>query len=103
MQGKIFADTTSRQNLTILVLQATNRHGEATVSCKLQVRGRQGIVLEPQLPSNFKSGTESLQKLEESMYKRDEILSDEEKPDPPRFTTELKVSTKISLGKYLYF
>jgi titin len=44
--------------------KATNRHGEATVSCKLQVRGRQGIILEPQLPSNFRSGTESIQKLE---------------------------------------
>lgn len=72
-------------------LQATNRHGEATVTCKLQVRGRQGIVLEPQLPSDFRTGTESIQKLEESLYKREEILQEDEKPNPPRFTVELKV------------
>ncbi|XP_033210459.1 titin [Belonocnema kinseyi] len=70
--------------------KATNRHGEATVSCKLQVRGRQGIILEPQLPSNFKTGTESIQKLEESLYKRDEIMTEEEAPNPPSFTVELK-------------
>ncbi|XP_011704408.1 PREDICTED: titin [Wasmannia auropunctata] len=70
--------------------KATNRHGEATVSCKLQVRGRQGIILEPQLPSNFKTGTESIQKLEESLYKKDEILAEEETPNPPRFIVELK-------------
>jgi hypothetical protein len=47
--------------------------------------------MEPQLPTNFRTGTESIQKLEEALYKRDEILSEEEKPDPPRFTVELKV------------
>lgn len=72
-------------------MQATNRHGEVTVTCKLQVRGRQGIVLEPQLPSDFRTGTESIQKLEESLYKREEILQEDEKPNPPRFTVELKV------------
>jgi len=49
--------------------------------------------MEPQLPTNFRTGTESIQKLEEALYKRDEILSEEEKPDPPRFTVELKVRT----------
>lgn len=61
------------------------------MTCKLQVRGRQGIVLEPQLPSNFRSGTESIQKLEEALYKREEIIPEDEKPKPPRFTVELKV------------
>lgn len=70
--------------------KATNRHGEATVSCKLQVRGRQGIIMEPQLPSNFRTGTESIQKLEEQLYKKDEIISEEETPNPPKFTVEIK-------------
>uniref|UniRef100_A0A1B6D7W5 Ig-like domain-containing protein n=2 Tax=Clastoptera arizonana TaxID=38151 RepID=A0A1B6D7W5_9HEMI len=70
--------------------KATNKHGEATVSCKLQIHGRQGIILEPQLPSNFRTGTESIQKLEETLYKREEIISEEEKPNPPRFIVELK-------------
>lgn len=76
---------------TYLCKKATNRHGEATVSCKLQVRGRQGIVLEPQLPGDFRSGTESIQKLEESLYKKEEIIQEEEKASPPRFTVQLKV------------
>lgn len=70
--------------------KATNRHGEATVSCKLQVRGRTGIDLEPQLPTHFRTGTESLQKLEEALHKREELLPSEETPNPPRFTVELK-------------
>lgn len=61
------------------------------MSCKLQVKGRQGIVLEPQLPNKFRTGTESIQKLEENMYKREEILPEDEKPNPPRFIVELKV------------
>jgi len=64
------------------------------VSCQLQVRGRQGIVLEPQLPTHFKSGTESIQRLEEQLYKKDEVLSEEEKPNPPRFIVELKVNMR---------
>lgn len=55
------------------------------------MKGRQGIVLEPQLPNKFRTGTESIQKLEENMYKREEILPEDEKPNPPRFTVELKV------------
>lgn len=62
------------------------------MSCKLQVRGRQGIVLEPQLPAHFKTGTESIQKLEEQLYKKDEIMAEDEKPNPPRFIVELKVN-----------
>ncbi|XP_068082222.1 titin [Anabrus simplex] len=83
--------------------KATNRHGEATVSCKLQVRGRQGIILEPQLPSNFRTGTESIQKLEEALYKREEILAEEEKPNPPRFTVELKDILDVPEGGPIRF
>lgn len=83
--------------------KATNRHGEASVSCKLQVRGRQGIIMEPQLPSNFKSGTESIQKLEEQLYKKDEITTDEEKPDPPRFTVDIKDNVDVMEGAPIHF
>ena len=34
--------------------KASNKHGETSVSCTLQVKGRQGIILEPQLPNSFK-------------------------------------------------
>lgn len=83
--------------------KATNRHGEATVSCKLQVRGRQGIILEPQLPSNFRSGTESIQKLEEQLYKREEIQTEEEKPNPPRFIVEVKDNIDVPEGGPVHF
>lgn len=83
--------------------KATNRHGEATVSCKLQVRGRQGIILEPQLPSNFRSGTESIQKLEETLYKREEITTEEEKPNPPRFIVEIKDNVDVPEGGPVHF
>lgn len=83
--------------------KATNKHGEATVSCTLQVKGRQGIILEPQLPSNFRSGTESIQKLEEQLYKKDEILAEEEKPNPPRFIVEIKDNLDIPEGSPVHF
>uniref|UniRef100_A0A1I8N5F2 Ig-like domain-containing protein n=2 Tax=Musca domestica TaxID=7370 RepID=A0A1I8N5F2_MUSDO len=83
--------------------KATNKHGEATVSCKLQVKGRQGIVMEPQLPSNFRTGTESLQKLEENMHKREEMVIDEEQPNPPRFTEDIKDNLDVQEGGPIHF
>lgn len=74
-----------------------------------QVRGRTGIDLEPQLPSHFRTGTESLQKLEEALYKREEQLPSEETPQPPKFTVELKdcidvqVCLLLLLTTYLNF
>lgn len=83
--------------------KATNRHGEATVSCKLQVRGRQGIIMEPQLPSNFRTGTESIQKLEENLYKKEEILTEEETPNPPKFIVEIKDNVDVPEGGPIHF
>uniref|UniRef100_A0A1B0FY72 Ig-like domain-containing protein n=1 Tax=Phlebotomus papatasi TaxID=29031 RepID=A0A1B0FY72_PHLPP len=83
--------------------KATNKHGEATVSCKLQVRGRQGIIMEPQLPSNFRTGTESIQKLEESLYKREEISAEDEEPNPPRFVVDIKDNVDIPEGGPVHF
>lgn len=83
--------------------KATNRHGEATVSCKLQVRGRQGIIMEPQLPSNFRSGTESIQKLEEQLHKKDEIFTEEEQPNPPKFIVDIKDNVDVPEGGPIHF
>lgn len=83
--------------------KATNRHGEATVSCKLQVRGRQGIILEPQLPKNFRTGTESIQKLEEELHKREELQTEDEQPNPPRFIVEIKDNVDIPEGGPIHF
>ncbi|KAL1117095.1 hypothetical protein AAG570_004423, partial [Ranatra chinensis] len=83
-------DKIDTRDTGLYTCKATNRHGEAMVSCKLQVKGRQGIILEPQLPHTFSSGTESIQRLEEELHKKDEVLPDDEKPNPPRFIVELK-------------
>lgn len=83
--------------------KATNKHGEATVSCKLQVKGRQGIIMEPQLPSNFRSGTESLQRLEESLHKREETHVEDEEANPPRFTNEIEDNLDVQEGGPLHF
>uniref|UniRef100_A0A182TG18 Ig-like domain-containing protein n=1 Tax=Anopheles melas TaxID=34690 RepID=A0A182TG18_9DIPT len=83
--------------------KATNRHGEATVSCKLTVRGRQGIIMEPQLPSNFRTGTESIQKLEEQLHKREELMADEEEGRPPKFVVEIKDNVDVAEGGPVHF
>jgi hypothetical protein len=55
------------------------------------VKGRTGIVLEPQLPKKFQTGTEAIQKLEESKYKREDLATEDETPKPPRFVTQIEV------------
>lgn len=83
--------------------KATNKHGEATVSCKLQVRGRQGIIMEPQLPSNFRSGTENIQRLEENMHKQEEKYVEQEEGAPPHFTVEIQDNVDIPEGGAIHF
>jgi hypothetical protein len=71
--------------------KATNQHGECTTSCQLTIKGKlPQIVSTPQLPSHFKSGTESLQKLEENLWKREELEVNEEDKSPPTFISEMK-------------
>lgn len=71
--------------------KATNKHGEASVSAKLSVKGRLSVIMEPQLPSDFKSGTEAIQKLEESLHHKEEVVAEEEEPRPPVFITQIQV------------
>ncbi|CAG0878668.1 unnamed protein product [Darwinula stevensoni] len=90
-------------HIKLIFSQATNHHGEATVSCQLIVKGRQGIIMEPQLPKNFIGGNESIQKLEESLYKREEKVVDEETPNPPRFITEIQDLPDLQEGAPAHF
>lgn len=46
--------------------------------------------MEPQLPQEFRSGYESIQKLEESMYRTEEKIFDDEKKEPPKFVTQIQ-------------
>lgn len=68
--------------------KATNRHGETSVSCQVQVKGKQGIDTNPQLPKSFQNGTESIHNLEERMWKREDITYDEMEAKAPVFVTK---------------
>merc|ERR1711936_637641 len=67
--------------------KAVNRHGESSVSCNIQVRSKQNIVTDPQLPKSFQTGTDSINNLEERMWKREDISYDEMESKAPIFVT----------------
>ncbi|XP_042888253.1 titin-like isoform X7 [Penaeus japonicus] len=83
--------------------RAINKHGEASVECKLTVSSKSGIILDPQATSKFKGCTESIQKLEESMYKKERAPDEEEKPCPPNFVTQLENITDLVEGQPAHF
>ena len=83
--------------------RAVNKHGEATVECKMNVTSRSGIVLDPQATGRFKNCTDSIQKLEENRWKKEDIIFDEEKPCPPRFVTNLENITDLVEGQPAHF
>merc|ERR1719308_638313 len=45
--------------------KATNKHGETSISCNVQVKGKQNIVTDPQLPRSFRTGNDAINRLEE--------------------------------------
>lgn len=46
--------------------------------------------MEPQLPTDWQSGTESLMRLEESLRRTEEIIIDDERKIPPKFITQIQ-------------
>ena len=68
--------------------KAVNRHGESSVSCNIQVKSRQNIVTDPQLPKSFKTGTDSINNLEERMWKKEDISYEEMENRAPIFVTQ---------------
>jgi len=70
--------------------KAVNKHGETSASCNVQVKSKQSIITDPQLPRSFKSGTDNIMRLEERKYKRDTGMQDEEVAQPPVFVTKIK-------------
>ena len=71
--------------------KAVNKHGEASVACNVQVKGKQSIITDPQLPRSFKTGTDSINRLEENKYRRDhEFMSDEVDARPPVFVSKIR-------------
>merc|ERR1719211_15130 len=72
--------------------KAVNKHGEASVSCNVQVKSKQNIVTDPQLPRSFRTGTDSIMKLEENKYRRaeHEMMADDGEGKPPSFINKIK-------------
>jgi titin len=83
----------------------TNRHGEATVECNVQVKTKHNIITDPQLPRSFRSGTDSIMKLEESRWRRAEhemMMGDETEAKPANFVTKIK-DVNVSEGQPAHF
>ncbi|KAK8746938.1 hypothetical protein OTU49_016904 [Cherax quadricarinatus] len=83
--------------------RAVNKHGEASVECKLVVSSKSSIILDPQATMKFKDCTQSIQKLEDSMYKKEVVTQEEEKPCPPRFVTNLEDISDLVEGQPAHF
>ncbi|RXG68646.1 Titin, partial [Armadillidium vulgare] len=84
--------------------RAVNKHGEASVECKLNVSTKSGIILDPQATGRFKDCTESILKLEEQRFKKgDDAVTEDEKPNPPRFITNLENIVDLGEGQPAHF
>jgi len=73
--------------------KATNKHGEASISCNVTVKSRQDIITDPQLPKSFRTGTEAIHRLEENLWRRHDLGSgafDEPEARPPVFVTQIQ-------------
>ena len=68
--------------------KAANKHGEATISCNVEVKTKQSIITDPQLPKSFRSGTDSINRLEESRWRREEMVTEEFEGQAPKFITK---------------
>ena len=83
--------------------KAVNKHGETSVSCNVQVKSKQSIITDPQLPRSFKSGTDNILKLEERKWKRhDTDMHDEIDARPPVFVSKIK-DVNVSEGQPAHF
>ena len=82
--------------------KATNKIGEASISCNVQVKSKQDIITDPQLPQSFRSGTDSIHRLEESMWKRSEMRFEEPEGRPPKFVTQI-ADVEVKEGQPAHF
>ncbi len=83
--------------------KATNKHGEATLSCQVTVKSRQDIITDPQLPKSFRSGTDAIHKLEENMWRRSDAPGfDEPEGRPPHFVTNIQ-DVNVAEGQAAHF
>merc|ERR1712241_1471863 len=69
--------------------KATNKHGECSISCNAEVKTKQNIITDPQLPKSFRSGTDSINRLEESRWQRQEMVTEEFEGHAPKFIPQI--------------
>ena len=82
--------------------KAVNKNGEATISCNVSVKNKQDIITDPQLPKSFRSGNESINRLEENRWRREEALFEEPEGRPPMFISQIQ-DVNISEGQPAHF
>jgi titin len=82
--------------------KAVNKLGEASLSCNVTVKSKADIISDPQLPQSFRSGTEAIHRLEESMWKRGETRFDEPEGRPPKFVTQI-ANVDVKEGQPAHF
>ncbi len=83
--------------------KATNKHGEATISCNVVVKSHQDIITDPQLPKSFRTGTDAITKLEENLWRRHELAPDEVvEGRPPTFVTNIQ-DVNVAEGQSAHF
>ncbi|XP_054706308.1 titin-like isoform X2 [Uloborus diversus] len=87
----------------IYTCKAINAFGEATVTAKLTVKAKSSVIMEPQLPSEWQSGTQSLQRLEEAMYRTEEVIIDDDRKMPPKFITQIQNLENKEEGEAAHF
>ena len=71
----------------------------STIFLCLPLQGRQGVVLEPQMPH----GMEGIRKLEESLYHSEQAPAEDAQPQPPRFVTEIQSQEALFEGQPAHF
>ena len=69
--------------------KATNKHGESSISCNVEVKTKQSIITDPQLPKSFRSGTDSINQLEEKRWRREEMIAEDFESQPPKFISQI--------------
>jgi hypothetical protein len=82
--------------------KATNKHGECSLSCNVTVKMKQNIITDPQLPKSFRSGTDSINRLEENRWRREEMIVEEFEGHAPKFITQIH-DVKVIEGQPAHF
>ncbi|CAG2164046.1 unnamed protein product [Oppiella nova] len=80
----------------LYVCKAVNKFGEDSISCRLFVKSQTTVVLESQLPAEYITGADSVQRMETLMAQMPQsVRVDSEQPVPPKFMTQIKNLNKL--------